>query len=103
MTKQQILDEVSIRKHSCYFEISLVRCKPEEIQEIYSEAMDEYAKQEAVAFAEWTNENYIPTTNNKWQERKIATHKGFIPIKQWNDSFKTTSELYSLFKQEGGV
>ena len=56
-------------------------------------AMDEYAKQEAVEFAEWCDDNGWMDCREGEFRRLIITEGGE------KDEYKTTSELYELFKQ----
>ncbi len=78
MTKEAILN-----KHDTSNKYIEQTCRPE----LFS-AMDEYAKQQAIAFGEWIQGcNYAPATDDgKWQNQ--------LPGE--NDTI-TTGELYSQF------
>ncbi len=61
--------------------------KSQGLSDVYA-AMDEYAKQQAIAFAEWTDENGYTRIDNgasvRWES--------------WSDlSGKTTEQLYAQF------
>lgn len=62
-------------------------------QQIVFPAMDEFAKQEAIGFAEWAYRNFHMTLNDvgNWHPRHME-------LSSKNDF--TTEELYSLYKSQ---
>lgn len=66
--------------------------------------MEEYARQEAIAFAQWVLEKALAAAFAEWTNMKFYTFYG--PYKKWiigregeKDIYKTTAELYDLFLQ----
>jgi len=86
MTKEEIVD-----KHIGLWSIK----NPDYIHNSYLEAMDEWAKQESIAFAEWVS-------NNQWNFLQWGATKGsgWHKGQQYKVPAITTEQLYSLFKQQ---
>jgi len=59
-------------------------------QQIVFPAMDEFAKQEAIGFAEWVEEYDLFLQNGIWKCRHPGTRQETL----------TTEELYSLYKSQ---
>jgi hypothetical protein len=76
-----------------YFPKARVDENPQAFKELW-EAMDEYARQMAIGFAEWSFANYHRTINVDGGNDK-GWHPRFMALDRKNDY--TTAELYDLF------
>lgn len=66
-------------------------CRPEQTKAAHL-AMDEYAKQQAIKFAEFLH----PTEDHNWQ--MYDGHDRWINLR--NNEVKTTEQLFQLFEKE---
>ena len=86
MTKEQIMDE-----HNNAGEY------PEWHEKNVYNAMDEYARQEAIAFHRWSYENNYA---KYWGSDQPNNNKWYKSYTMPNRTYYTDKELYQLFKQQ---
>ncbi len=88
LSKEDVFNKIFANKHINDTEIDL---------EELNGCMDEWAKIEAIAFAEWKDKNYIsPHRDGNFIHKDIFFTKEHFR----NETFYTIEQLYTLFKEQ---
>lgn len=73
-----------------------------DIVRLTMELADQEKEAEAVAFSEWKQENDMKRYIGYVSDEKVWRVYSYAPFYEKGKDFKTTSELYQIFKQQTG-
>lgn len=84
------------------YALEKTRCYGYDDLSVINQYADQEKEAEAVAFSEWKQENDMKRYIGYVSDEKVWRVYSYAPFYEKGKDFKTTSELYQIFKQQTG-